>query len=150
MGKNVGDLVYGSTTNIKGCLYVKVTSIGADSALSQIVQLVEAAQMNKAPIQAFADYLASVFTPIVITLATITFFVWYYLATTGLIPKAWVEHEYGDEFLFALLFAISVVVISCPCALGLATPTAIMVGTSVGAINGILIKGGPPFEVAHR
>jgi len=150
VGKNVGDLVYGSTTNVKGCLYVKVSSIGSESALSQIVQLVESAQMNKAPIQAYADQLASIFTPIVMTLATITFFVWYFLATSHMIPQKWVEHEYGDAFLFALLFAISVVVISCPCALGLATPTAIMVGTSVGAVNGILIKGGPPFEVAHR
>ena len=149
--RGVGSSLFGSTINQKGVLYVRVTSIGTESALSQIIQLVEKAQMNKAPIQAYADVIAGVFTPCVLLLSIVTFVVWYFLSITHQVPHAWfLEAGYGDNpLLFSLLFAISVVVISCPCALGLATPTAIMVGTSVGAANGILIKGGPPFEVAH-
>jgi len=152
VSREVGSTVYGSTVNQKGLLYVQVTSVGSDSALAQIVQLVESAQMDKAPIQAYADVIAGVFTPTVLCLAVCTFSVWFFLSTSDRIPTSWyAEAGYGkDPLLFSLLFCISVVVISCPCALGLATPTAIMVGTSVGASNGILIKGGPPFEVAHR
>lgn len=150
--RTVGSAVYGSTVNEKGLLYVKVTSVGSDSALAQIVQLVEAAQMNKAPIQAYADVVAGYFTPFVLCLALLTFLIWFFVAYSGQIPDNWyADAGYGkNPLLFSLLFCISVVVVSCPCALGLATPTAIMVGTSVGAANGILIKGGPPFEVAHK
>jgi P-type Cu+ transporter len=176
--RGVGHTVYGSTVNQKGLIYIQVTSLGEDTALSQIVKLIESAQMNKAPIQAYADLVAGKFTPIVLMLALLTFVTWYLLALNHIIPLSWYhEAGYGDDpILFSLLFAISVVVISCPCALGLATPTAIMVsiessplllthpslfplstslsltqvGTSVGATNGILIKGGPPFEIAHR
>ena len=145
-----GDFLFGSTLNQSSVLYVHVTSIGAESALSQIVNLVEEAQMQKAPVQAYADRIAGVFTPIVITLALCTFLTWSFLAWLHMIPREWFEEEYGDPLLFSMLFGISVIVISCPCALGLATPTAIMVGTSVGAANGILIKGGPAFETAHK
>jgi Cu+-exporting ATPase len=144
------DLVFGSTVNQNGCLYVQVKSVGADSALAQIVKLVENAQMEKAPVQAYADKIAAVFTPIVLTLAFLTFSAWACAAYMHAIPEGWYTEEYGDPVLFSMLFGISVVVISCPCALGLATPTAIMVGTSVGANNGVLIKGGPAFEMAHK
>ncbi|CAM9120362.1 unnamed protein product, partial [Ectocarpus fasciculatus] len=162
--KQKGDNVFGSTVNQGGSamgaggssasrssntVYIQASSVGAESALSQIVRLVEEAQMNRAPIQAFADKLASIFTPVVLSLAVLTFVVWYSCSLAGVVPKEWFESQYDDPFLFSLLFAISVVVISCPCALGLATPTAIMVGTSVGAQNGVLIKGGGAFEIAH-
>ncbi len=148
----MGDTVYGSTINQKGLLYIRVTSLGSESALAQIVELVGKAQMSKAPIQAYADRIAGVFTPFVLLLALTTFATWYFVSSTHRIPLSWyADAGYGvDPLLFSLLFSISVVVISCPCALGLATPTAIMVGTSVGAHNGILIKGGLPFEIAHR
>lgn len=137
--------------NQTNCVYIQVTSLGADSALAQIVKLVETAQLNKAPVQAYADRLAGIFTPIMLLFAAMTFIVWYTLSLTHVIPISWFQSEYRhhDVYLFAMQFAISVVVISCPCALGLATPTAIMVGTSVGASNGILIKGGSAFETAH-
>ena len=164
-----GDSVFGSTVNQGGVrsssndgpqqipqkttevspLYIKATSVGSDSALSQIARLVEEAQMSRAPIQAYADRIAGIFTPCVIALSIVTFSIWYSLSLSHVVPKKWFQEEYGDPFLFSLLFAISVVVISCPCALGLATPTAIMVGTSVGAHNGVLIKGGRAFEIAH-
>lgn len=148
--KKKDDLVYGSTMNHHSILYMRVTSIGSDNALSQIVKLVESAQLNKAPIQAYADEIASYFTPVVILLSLMTFGIWLTLSLSHTIPSSWFEEEYGNPYLFSMLFSISVVVISCPCALGLATPTAIMVGTSIGAKNGILIKGGPAFEMAHK
>ena len=144
-----GDMLYGSTINQSSVVYLTVSSVGKESALAQIINLVEKAQMNKAPVQAYADYIAGLFTPLVLFIATVTFTIWSLLAYYHRIPREWFEEEYGDPFLFAMLFAISVIVISCPCALGLATPTAIMVGTTVGAHNGILIKGGPSFEAAY-
>ncbi len=106
--------------------------------------------MNKAPVQDYADRIAGIFTPIILLIASITFIVWLTLSYSKIVPASWFVDEYKDPVLFSLLFAISVVVISCPCALGLATPTAIMVGTTVGAKNGILIKGGSAFELAHK
>eukprot|EP00595_Chromulina_sp_UTEXLB2642_P003659 CAMPEP_0196761496 /NCGR_PEP_ID=MMETSP1095-20130614/748_1 /TAXON_ID=96789 ORGANISM="Chromulina nebulosa, Strain UTEXLB2642" /NCGR_SAMPLE_ID=MMETSP1095 /ASSEMBLY_ACC=CAM_ASM_000446 /LENGTH=540 /DNA_ID=CAMNT_0042111111 /DNA_START=1518 /DNA_END=3137 /DNA_ORIENTATION=- len=150
VSRKKGDFLFGSTINQNNVIYLKVTSIGSDSALAQIVKLVEDAQLNKAPIQAYADYIAGLFTPLVLLLAIITFVVWCSLSLTHIVPRSWFQEEYGSPILFSLLFSISVVVISCPGALGLATPTAIMVGTSVGAHNGILIKGGPAFEMAHK
>jgi P-type Cu+ transporter len=148
--KGNGDTVFGSTVNQDNCIYVSVSSYGTESALAQIVRLVEKAQMNKAPIQDYADKIAGYFTPAILCIAVVTFIVWYSLAESGIVPHSWFAEEFNDPFLFSLLFAISVVVISCPCALGLATPTAIMVGTAVGAQNGVLIKGGSAFEVAHK
>ena len=125
--KRKGDIVFGSTVNQLSPLFIKATAVGSDGALAQIVRMVEAAQMNKAPVQAYADRIAGVFTPVVLSLSLLTYLVWSMLAWTHSIPQEWFEDEYGDPQLFAMLFAISVVVISCPCALGLATPTAIMV-----------------------
>ncbi|OQR88496.1 copper-transporting ATPase, partial [Achlya hypogyna] len=144
--KSVGDTVLGATMNVDGLFYMQVTGVGRDTALSQIVRLVEDAQTSKAPIQAFADKIASVFVPVVLALSVATFGVWLALVTTGHVePPA---HTGG--FLFAFNFGISTLVVACPCALGLATPTAVMVGTGVGATHGILIKGGEPLEVAHK
>jgi cation transport ATPase len=149
--KHIGDCLFGSTVNQGSTpLFMMVTSYGSENTLSQIVRLVEAAQMNKAPVQDYADRLAGIFTPIILVLAIMTFVIWFSLCSAHMIPSSWFKEEYNDPFLFSLLFSISVVVISCPCALGLATPTAIMVGTTVGAKNGILIKGGNAFEVAHK
>eukprot|EP01031_Cornospumella_fuschlensis_P029002 gene29002-35007_t len=148
--KQPGDGVFGSTVNQDNVMYMKVTSYGSESALAQIVRLVESAQLEKAPIQSYADSVAGIFTPFIILLAICTFCVWYGLCTWEVVPRAWFSVEYDDPLLFSLLFAISVVVISCPCALGLATPTAIMVGSVVGAQHGVLIKGGGAFETAHK
>lgn len=148
--KEKGSSLFGSTVNQDNCIYLRVTSYGSESALAQIVRLVEAAQLNKAPVQDYADWVASIFTPCILLLAVVTFLTWLSLCESEIVPKVWFEESYDDPVLFSLLFAISVVVISCPCALGLATPTAIMVGTIVGAHNGILIKGGGAFEVSHK
>jgi Cu+-exporting ATPase len=121
--KSVGEIAFGSTINQSNLIYIRVTALPSDSALSQIVSLVESAQMNKAPIQAYADRIASVFVPIIVAMALCTFFGWYCASITGHIPSDWYKDEFGDPLLFCMLFAISVVVISCPCALGLATPT---------------------------
>eukprot|EP01041_Mallomonas_annulata_P010544 gene10544-21984_t len=144
-----GDHLFACTVNQNGLLYVRVTSLGSDSALAQIVALVQGAQLHKAPVQALADRMASVFTPVVLCLALSTFLVWLGLAYLHLVPRDWFAEEYGSPVLFALLFGISVVVVSCPCALGLATPTAILVGTSVAAASGVLIKSGIAFETAQ-
>jgi len=144
--KKPGDTVYGCTVNQHGTLRVVASEVGSKSLMSQIVRLVSEAQMSKAPVQAFADRAAGVFVPVVLTIALITFLTWLILAYTGAIPAEWMADDHDDPFLFALLFGISVVVIACPCTLGLATPTAVMVGTGVSARNGVLIKGGDALE----
>jgi len=126
--KKKGDSLFGSTVNQNNVLYISVTSLGSESALSQIIKLVEDAQMQKAPVQAYADRIAGIFTPIILLLSVITFSVWCGLSVGGVVPKVWYTDEHNDPYLFSMIFAISVVVISCPCALGLATPTAIMAG----------------------
>lgn len=136
MEKQVGSKVYTATINKTGSFEFRTTKIGADTALAQIIKFVEDAQGSKAPIQAFADKISSVFVPVVIGVAVLTFIVWYFFL--------------GSSLLFALLSFISVIVIACPCALGLATPTAIMVGTGKGAEHGVLIKGGEPLEMAQK
>ena len=147
--KGPGDAVVGATINAAaGLLYVRATAVGGDSVLAQIVKLVEAAQMAKAPIQAFADTVSGVFAPTVLIIAALTFIGWMGAAASGALPDGYIPMG-RSPFLFSLLFAISVVVIACPCALGLATPTAVMVGTGVGARNGVLIKGGDALESAH-
>lgn len=148
--KLVGSSVIGCTINQHGLLYVRATSVGSDSALSQIIRLVEDAQMNQAPIQSYADHIASIFTPVVFSISLITFIVWLSCTLSHAVPSSWMSNQSNDPYLFSLLFAISVIVVSCPCALGLATPTAVMVGTGVGAANGILIKGGAVLEAAHH
>ena len=136
VSKSVGDEVIGASLNKTGSFILKATKIGKDTALSQIIQLVEQAQGSKAPIAKLADKVSGVFVPIVIALALVSGLAWYFLG-----QESWV---------FALTITISVLVIACPCALGLATPTAIMVGTGKGAENGILLKSGEALEEANH
>ena len=135
--KTKGDTVIGSTINKTGTFVYKATKVGQETMLSQIIKLVEEAQGSKAPIQRLADLVSSYFVPIVIILAIITFALWYILGPT-------------PSFLFAMLNTVAVLIIACPCAMGLATPTAIMVGTGRGAENGILIKDAKSLETAHK
>ncbi|MFA6534515.1 MAG: heavy metal translocating P-type ATPase, partial [Patescibacteria group bacterium] len=132
--KTVGDKVIGATINKHGSFEFTVTKVGSETTLAQIIRVVEEAQGSKAPIQDFADRIAAYFVPTVIGLAILTFLIWYFILGAGIA--------------FALMAFTSVIVIACPCALGLATPTAIMVGTGKGAEHGILIKGGEPLEAA--
>ncbi|RAL50162.1 hypothetical protein DM860_007836 [Cuscuta australis] len=147
--KEVNSFVIGGTINFHGSLHVQATKVGSNTVLSQIISLVETAQMSKAPIQKFADYIASIFVPAVVTMSVLTFFGWYIAGLAGAYPEEWLP-ENGNKFVFALMFSISVVVIACPCALGLATPTAVMVATGVGANNGVLIKGGDALETTQK
>ncbi|PNY17710.1 copper-transporting ATPase ran1-like protein [Trifolium pratense] len=133
-----------------GSSYVNESMVTGESVpvLKEVNVSVIGAQMSKAPIQKFADYVASIFVPTVISLALLTFLSWYIAGSIGAYPDEWLP-ENGTHFVFALMFSISVVVIACPCALGLATPTAVMVATGVGANNGVLIKGGDALERAQ-
>ncbi len=152
--KDIGMNVYGSTINHAGTIYVRITRVGKDTALAQIVRVVEEAQTSKAPIEKIADKISGIFAPVVLTLSILTFFGWFIALSTGIAPQSWVLQQTGmsnsNNFVFSFLFAIAVLVIACPCALGLATPTAVMVGSGVGAANGILIKGGHALEMAHK
>ncbi|XP_057525444.1 probable copper-transporting ATPase HMA5 [Amaranthus tricolor] len=147
--KKKGDKVIGGTVNQNGALHVKVTHIESETVLSQIVRLVESAQMNKAPVQKLADQISRYFVPLVILFSVSTWLVWYLAGKFHSYPESWIPPSM-DSFELALQFAISVMVIACPCALGLATPTAVMVGTGVGASQGVLIKGGQALETAHK
>ncbi|KAL7597210.1 hypothetical protein Lser_V15G27666 [Lactuca serriola] len=149
VGKRKGDTVIGGTVNENGVLYIKATRVGSESALSQIVQLVESAQMAKAPVQKLADRISKFFVPLVILLSFSTFLAWFVAGKFDGYPESWIPSSM-DSFQLALQFGISVMVIACPCALGLATPTAVMVGTGVGASQGVLIKGGQALESAHK
>lgn len=133
--KNAGDTVIGATVNKHGSFEFKANKIGSETALAQIIRLIEDAQNSRAPIQNFADRISAVFVPTVLIVATLTFLVWFLVL--------------GATLAFSLMTFTAVIVIACPCALGLATPTAIMVGTGKGAEYGILIKGGEPLEAAH-
>ena len=148
------DNVIGGTINLNGSVEIEVTTIGEDTTLAQIIRLVESAQSSKAPIQDFADRLASRFVPFVLIFATLTFVVWAALLNSGAIDdvkNTWPYKQQGfSDWTLPLLFSISVLVIACPCALGLATPTAVMVGTGVAARLGVLIKGGEPLEAAKK
>ncbi|PVF97119.1 putative CCC2-P-type ATPase [Serendipita vermifera] len=149
--KSPGDSVIGGTVNGTGAFDMVVTRAGKDTALSQIVKLVEEAQTSKAPVQAFADKVAGYFVPGVIGLAAVTFVGWMILSaflSNDSLPMVFRMHG-QTKFEVCLKLCISVVVVACPCALGLATPTAIMVGTGVGAKNGILIKGGKALEASR-
>ncbi|MFZ3590216.1 heavy metal translocating P-type ATPase [Bacillus sp. DJP31] len=134
--KTIGDNVIGSTINKNGFIKMKATKIGKDTALAQIVKVVEQAQGSKAPIQRLADQISGIFVPIVVVIAVITFLVWYIWVSPG-------------EFAVALEKLIAVLVIACPCALGLATPTSIMAGSGRAAEFGILFKGGEHLETTH-
>ncbi|SHH54157.1 Cu+-exporting ATPase [Sporobacter termitidis DSM 10068] len=133
--KKPGDLCIGATINKFGTFKFEATKIGKDTVLSQIVKMVEDAQGSKAPIQKIADKVAGIFVPVVVGIAVLTFLLWFFI--TGDVTKA-------------IISAVAVLVIACPCALGLATPTAIMVGTGKGAESGILIKGGEHLETAYK
>lgn len=150
--KQKDDTVIGGTVNGLGTFDMLVTRAGKDTALSQIVKLVEEAQTSKAPIQAFADKVAGYFVPTVISLAMVTFLIWVLVSSIveeENLPKMFHMHG-ASKFAVCLQMCISVVVVACPCALGLATPTAIMVGTGMGAKNGILIKGGRALEASRH
>lgn len=135
--KKAGDEVIGATINKLGTFKFEATKVGKDTALAQIIKIVEKAQGSKAPIQRTADVISAYFVPAVVVVALITFFAWFYIGAPG-------------DFTRALLNFTAVLVIACPCALGLATPTSIMVGTGKGAENGILIKSGEYLEKAHK
>jgi Cu+-exporting ATPase len=143
--KRPGDAVIGSTMNMNAPLLLVAESVGDATVLAQIVRQVSAAQQQKAPIQAFADRVAAAFVPTVLLLASITTLTWIALQYFDVVPEEWRPAGVG-QFLFALLFGLSVLVISCPCALGLATPTAVMVATGLAASFGILFKGGEALE----
>ncbi|KAF6761735.1 copper P-type ATPase CtaA, partial [Ephemerocybe angulata] len=151
--KRVGDSVIGGTVNGLGTFDMLVTRAGKDTALAQIVKLVEEAQTSKAPIQAFADRVAGYFVPTVIGLGLATFLLWIlvtsFVAEENL-PGMFLHTHGASKFAVCLQMCISVIVVACPCALGLATPTAIMVGTGMGARNGILIKGGRALEASRH
>jgi Cu+-exporting ATPase len=135
--KEPGDEVIGATINKTGSFRFRATKVGKDTALAQIIKLVQDAQGSKAPIQRLADVIAGYFVPIVISIAIATFVVWFNFGPSPALT-------------LALLNFVAVLIIACPCALGLATPTAVMVGTGKGAESGILIKGGESLETAHR
>lgn len=134
--KNIGSKVTGASINKNGVIKFKAEKIGGDTALAQIIKLVEDAQGTKAPIAKLADTVSGYFVPIVIAIAIVSSLLWFLVG--------------GKDIVFVLTIFISILVIACPCALGLATPTAIMVGTGKGAENGILIKGGEALESAHK
>ena len=136
--KGPEDEVFGATLNRTGTFQFKATRVGRDTALQQIIKLVQDAQGSKAPIARLADVISGIFTPVVLCIAVATFVLWYLFAA----PEV--------RFTMALVNFVSVLIIACPCALGLATPTAILVGTGKGAENGILIKGGEALETAHK
>ncbi len=135
--KATGDFVVGATTNKMGTFIFKSTKVGSDTMLAQIIKLVQDAQGSKAPIQRLADLISSYFVPVVIMLAIATFVAWFNFGTSPVL-------------LHAILNAVTVLIIACPCAMGLATPTAIMVGTGKGAEHGILIKDAESLEIAHK
>ncbi|KAF7151054.1 hypothetical protein RHSIM_Rhsim02G0228000 [Rhododendron simsii] len=149
VAKRKGDTVIGGTVNENGVLHIKATRVGSESALAQIVRLVESAQMAKAPVQKVADRISKFFVPLVIVLSFSTWLAWFLAGKFHGYPKSWIPSSM-DSFELALQFGISVMVIACPCALGLATPTAVMVGTGVGASKGVLIKGGQALESAYK
>ena len=134
--KKAGDAIIGGSINRNGSIQYRAEKVGKDTALAQIIKLVEDAQGSKAPIAKLADTISGYFVPIVIVLAVLAGMAWYFLGQ--------------ESWIFALTITISVLVIACPCALGLATPTAIMVGTGKGAENGVLIKSGTALEVTHK
>ncbi|KQY79678.1 ATPase P [Paenibacillus sp. Root52] len=135
--KKPGDAVTGATLNKNGMLRLRATRVGADTALSQIIKVVEQAQGSKAPIQRIADVISGIFVPIVVGIAVVTFLIWYFFASPG-------------DFAGSLEKAIAVLVIACPCALGLATPTSVMAGSGRAAEYGILFKGGEHLESAQQ
>jgi Cu2+-exporting ATPase len=158
--KQPGDAVVAGTLNQSGAIALQVTGTGSDTVLAQMIQLVETAQSRKAPIQRLADVISGYFTYGVMTLATLTFLFWYFVglplwpgvmdAALGPIHATHTMTMQSSELLISLKLAIAVMVIACPCALGLATPTAILVGSGMGAERGLLIRGGDILETVHH
>ncbi|ORX53974.1 heavy metal translocatin [Hesseltinella vesiculosa] len=149
--KQVGDELISATINVTSPIYMRALRVGSDTTLARIIQLVQDAQASpKAPIEHLADKISSVFVPVVIVLALATFIIWQVLSVKNMYPSSWVpEGENGT--VFSVMLAVSILVIACPCGLGLASPTAIMVGTGVAARYGILVKGGGfALEMANR
>ena len=134
--RQIGDPVIGGTINTQGLIHVRASNVGNDTGLARIIRLVQEAQGTKAPIQRYADRISGIFVPSVLVLSLMTFCIWMVLCHFDFLPEG-VLPEDSNPFQFSLLFAISVIVIACPCALGLATPTAVMVGTGMGAQNGM-------------
>lgn len=156
VGKSKGDEVIGGTINKNGTLKVQATKVGEETFLSQVIRMVEEAQGSKVPIQEFADRITSIFVPTILVLSAVTWLAWMIFPeffgqiavwASGFIP--WINPGMGDVAL-AFYAAIAVLVIACPCALGLATPTALMVGTGLGAENGILIRKGKAVEILRE
>uniref|UniRef100_A0A7N9AP58 Copper-transporting ATPase 2 n=1 Tax=Mastacembelus armatus TaxID=205130 RepID=A0A7N9AP58_9TELE len=157
VSKKVGSLVISGSINAHGALLVEATHVGADTTLSQIVRLVEEAQTSKAPIQQFADRLSGYFVPFIVIISLLTLVAWLVIGFVDfdIVKKNFPGYNQNISMAevivrFAFQTTITVLSIACPCSLGLATPTAVMVGTGVGAQNGILIKGGEPLEMAHK
>lgn len=158
--KKAGSILIGGTINQTGVLIMEATHVGNNTALSQIVRLVEEAQTSKAPIQQYADKIAGIFVPIVCSVSLLTLITWSMIGVYRFDLIKYYSPYHRDTghpvsnfemtIELAFQFAITVLCVSCPCALGLATPTAVMVGTGVGATNGILIKGGEPLELAYK
>lgn len=148
VSKGVGSSVIGGTINGSGLLYFKVSSVGEDTKLANIIRVMKEAQLKKALIQRYTDYVASIFVPSVLALALMTFIVWSILTKSdSIMSKLTIFGETRQSrFYMCLQIATSVIIVACPCALGLATPTAIMVGTGVASENGVLIKGGDVLE----
>ncbi|KAK0669319.1 putative type IB cation-transporting ATPase [Cercophora samala] len=149
--KTKGSNLIGGTVNGHGRVDVRVTRAGRDTQLSQIVKLVQDAQTSRAPIQRLADLLAGYFVPSILFLGLMTFLVWMVLShVLSHPPQIFLEEASGGKIMVCVKLCISVIVFACPCALGLATPTAVMVGTGIGAENGILVKGGAALETATK
>ncbi len=142
--KSIGNTIYGGTLNKMGMVRYEATKIGRDTFLSQIIKLVEQAQGSKAPIQQLADKISAIFVPIVLVISAVTFLVWYLV-----LPNVQISHA-TDALTHALINAVSVLVIACPCAMGLATPTAVMVGSGKGAEMGVLYKSADALELAGK